>query len=88
MDPDTAYMADRILEDGSFLVFFRTEEDIAELIERLKGDGIDDEILMNPEYWLSHTCNRMADGACVLPEDGVGPCEPITVGNFSYCRRV
>lgn len=84
---DTVCLAEYKNSDGSLTIFFKTDEDIAALIQRYKDDGCEDQDLLEPEFWLTG-CERLAGGHCNQGRDCPAGkrCVPVSMGHGTFCR--
>jgi hypothetical protein len=74
-------IAERPLEDGSIMYYRKTKEDIAQLLEWLRREGVTETKILTEEFWLtSGNCKNK-------PASEGGGCENVDCsGSCTYCE--
>jgi hypothetical protein len=84
VEDNVEYLADRRNADGTFTVYFDTDEDIAALIRDMPmANGSDEKAV--PTYWKEVECRRMGARSCKgTCTDGF--CKQSSDGGFTWCK--
>lgn len=71
------YIAERTLEDGRILGYRQNKREITALVKALKEDGVTDERILNPKFWMTLKC-LMYDYSCHTLIGCNGTCKEVT----------
>jgi len=74
---DEKYVAERMLKNGRIIGYRQNKREVTVLVKALKEDGITDERLLDPKFWMMLQCIKY-DYSCYTLSNCNGTCKAVT----------